>query len=89
MNSYLNLPICSRALEKGHGKISDLDMTPEQIRSLELQGFIKNAISGDQQTWALTQHGKDVRNYFLAKPSVWTRICDWVLRHILRMDIVI
>lgn len=89
MNSYLNLPICNPALEKGWGKRSELDMTQEQIRSLELQGFIKNGISGDQQTWALTQHGKDVRNYFLAKPSIWTRICDWFLRNILRLNIVI
>lgn len=89
MNSYLNLPICNPALERGCGKKSELNMTQEQVRSLELQGFIKNGISGDQQTWALTQHGRDVRNYFLAKPSGWTRVCDWVLRNIFRMDIVV
>lgn len=41
MNAYLNLPICSPALDKGYGVLSELNMTSEDIRSLELQGFIK------------------------------------------------
>ncbi|TFU94637.1 hypothetical protein E4T81_01910 [Barnesiella sp. WM24] len=85
----MNLPICSPALEKGHGVLSELHMTAEEIRSLELQGFIKNAISGDECTWALTQHGKDVRNYFLSKRSLLTRIYDWVMHDVLRMDLTI
>ncbi len=89
MNTYMNLPICSPALEKGHGVLSELHMTAEEIRSLELQGFIKNAISGDECTWALTQHGKDVRNYFLSKRSLLTRIYDWVMHDVLRMDLTI
>lgn len=89
MNTYMNLPICSPALEKGHGVLSELHMTAEEIRSLELQGFIKNAISGDECTWALTQHGKDVRNYFLSKLSLLTRIYDWVMHDVLRMDLTI
>lgn len=89
MNAYLNLPICSPALDKGYGVLSELNMTPEDIRSLELQGFIKNAISGDECTWALTQHGKDVRNYFLSKRSLPTRISDWFMCDVLRMHITI
>lgn len=89
MNSYMNLPICSPALSQGHGVLSELQMTPEEIRSLELQGFIKNAVSGDKYTWSLTQHGKDVRNYFLSKPSLWTRLIDWALCHVLRVHITI
>ncbi len=89
MNAYLNLPICSPALEKEHGVISELNMTPDEIRSLELQGFIRNAVSGNQDTWALTQHGKDVRNYFLSKRSLLTRIYDWFMHDVLRMDLTI
>lgn len=89
MNAYLNLPICSPALDKGYGVLSELNMTPEDIRSLELQGFIKNAISGDECTWALTQHGKDVRNYFLSKPSLRTRMSDWIWRNIFRVHVTI
>lgn len=89
MNTYMNLPICSPALEKGHGVLSELHMTAEEIRSLELQGFIKNAISGDECTWALTQHGKDVRNFFLSKRSLLTRIYDWFMHDVLRMDLTI
>ncbi|MDE6191051.1 MAG: hypothetical protein K2G47_05430 [Muribaculum sp.] len=85
----MNLPICSPALEKGHGVLSELHMTAEEIRSLELQGFIKNAISGDECTWALTQHGKDVRNFFLSKRSLLTRIYDWFMHDVLRMDLTI
>ena len=85
----MNLPICSPALEREHGVLSELQMTADEIRSLELQGFIKNAISGDECTWALTQHGKDVRNYFLSKRSLWTRIHDWVLRNVFGMRITI
>lgn len=89
MNAYLNLPICSPALDKGYGVLSELNMTPEDIRSLELQGFIKNAVSGNQDTWSLTQHGKDVRNYFLSKRSLPTRIYDWIWRNIFRVHVTI
>lgn len=89
MNTYMNLPICSPALDKGHGVLSELHMTPEDIRSLELHGFIKNAISGDECTWALTQHGKDVRNFFLSKRSLPTRIYDWIWRNIFRVHVTI
>lgn len=89
MNAYLNLPICSPSLDKGYGVLSELNMTPEDIRSLELQGFIKNAVSGNQDTWSLTQHGKDVRNYFLSKRSLPTRIYDWIWRNIFRVHVTI
>ncbi len=89
MNAYLNLPICSPALDKGYGVLSELNMTPEDIRSLELQGFIKNAVSGNQDTWSLTQHGKDVKNYFLSKRSLPTRMSDWIWRNIFRVHVTI
>lgn len=65
------------------------NMSDKDIRSLELQGLIKNGFTHDERTWALTELGKEVRDSFV-KPSSWlTRVCDWVLRNILRMNITI
>lgn len=87
MNAYNLLPICNEALKPGSGFVRDLDMSAEDIRSLELQGYIKNAVSCKGDTWKLTKRGEEVRNFFLDKRSRKNRISDWMLRNILRMEV--
>ena len=91
MKAYMNLPICNPALNDESGFVSELKskLGEKDFRSLELQGFIKNAVSKDGNTWALTKEGNKVRNYFLSRPSVKTRVSDWVLRNLLHMNITL
>lgn len=91
MAEYKHLPICNDALKDKRGKVSDLrqSMSEADIRALELQGFIKNAISNDGLTWSLTKRGEEVRDYFLSKRSRYAKIADWTLRNVFRMNIVI
>ncbi|MBD5317787.1 MAG: hypothetical protein HDS09_00765 [Bacteroides sp.] len=91
MTDYTHLPICNDALKVKRGKVSDLrqSMLESDIRALELQGFIKNAISNDGLTWSLTKRGEEVRDYFLSKRSRFAKVADWTLRNIFRMNIVI
>lgn len=89
MKGYEMLPICNAALEPGYGFVSDLSLTKDEIRSLELQGFIKNAVSAQGDTWKLTKKGRDTRDFFLKpeKRSVATRVADWFCYNVLRMRV--
>lgn len=87
MLEYRSLPICNDALKDGSGLISKLSMSKEDIESLELQGYIKNAISSNGDTWKLTKKGIKTRAFFLNKRSFKMRIADWVCRHILRLHV--
>lgn len=91
MNAYMNLPICSPYLDGKSGMVSQLvdSIGSEAFKSLELQGFIKNAVSSEGNTWALTKEGLAVRNYFLGRPSLKTRILDKVCRYFLRMNVTV
>ena len=89
MQEYLSLPICNDALKNGSGLISELAMSKDDIESLELQGYIKNAISSNGDTWKLTKKGEKARDFFLTKRSVKMRIVDWICRHILRLHVSI
>ncbi len=89
MNTYTSLPICNEALSDGHGFVKELEqkMSADQIRSLELQGLIRNAISKDGNTWKLTRKGREIREMLEDRRSPWTRLCDRVLSKVLRMKI--
>ena len=85
MAEYMSLPICNEALSKGSGLVSDLPMSREDIRSLELQGYIKNAMSRRGDTWKLTRKGAATRDFFLKRRTARMKAADWVCRHILRL----
>lgn len=87
MQEYLSLPICNEALSKGSGLVSELSMSKSDIEDLELQGYIKNAISSKGDTWKLTRKGKRTRAFFLNEHSVKMKIADWICRHILRLNV--
>lgn len=88
MQEYLSLPICNEALSKGSGLVSDLSMSPSDIEELELQGYIKNAISHKGDTWKLTKKGRKTRAFFLNKRTARMKIGDWICRHILRLNVL-
>ena len=87
MMNYLSLPICSEALSKGSGLVRDLSMSPKDIESLELQGYIKNAMSNHGDTWKLTKKGKQTRDFLLNKRSCKMKLADWFCRYILRLNV--
>lgn len=91
MEQYMSLPICNAALNEESGSISTLrqHMSDKDIRSLELQGLIKNGFTHDERTWALTSLGKEVRDSLVKSASRSTRFYDWILRYLLRMNITI
>ena len=85
MHDILSLPICNTALSKGSGLVSDLSMSPHDIESLELQGYIMNAMSSKGDTWKLTDKGRKTRAFLLHERSTKEKIADWVCRHILHL----
>lgn len=85
MSEYMSLPICSEALSKGSGLVSELQMSTDDVRSLELQGYIKNAMSNRGDTWKLTKKGKETRDFLLKKRTARMKAADWLCRHILRL----
>lgn len=85
MHSNFTLPICDTALSKGSGLVSDLSMSPKDIESLELQGYIMNAMSSEGDTWKLTEKGRKTRAFLLHERSTKEKIADWVCHHILHL----
>lgn len=87
MLDYRSLPICNEALSKRSGLIRDLSMSREDIESLELQGYIKNAMSSNGDTWKLTKKGLQTRAFLLNDRSVKMRIGDWMCRNFLGLHV--
>jgi hypothetical protein len=91
MNAYRTLPLCHSSLDKGHGFVRDLeqDLNEKEIRSLELQGYIKNAVSECGPTWKLTEQGRQVRDFLLGKRTRKMKVLDWIYKNVLRMNVII
>ena len=71
MDINATLPICNQALAQGYGFVRDLhgQMSDKDIKGLELQGFIKNAMSAEGDTWKLTKRGKMTRDILLGNSN--------------------
>lgn len=89
MNSYDTLPLCNSTLDRGHGYVRDLELTEREVRGLEMQGYIKNAVSPHGDTWKLTERGRKVRNLMLGHRTRQQKIGDWILKNLLRMHVTI
>lgn len=81
--------ICNEALSKGCGLLKDLEsaLSENEVRDLELLGYIENAISSDGETWRLTKKGKKLRKLLMSQGSLNDFIRDWIYTKILRFNV--
>jgi len=81
--------ICSEALNRGCGLLKDLEsaLSENEVRNLELLGYIENAISSEGETWKLTQKGKKMRKLLMNHKSLGDFVKDWVYTKILRFNV--
>lgn len=85
---YSNI-ICNDALSKGYGLLKDLEsaLSENEVRDLELLGYIENAISPNGETWKLTKKGKKLRKLLMNRSSLSDFLKDWIYTKILRFNV--
>ncbi len=84
-----DIPILHDSLKKGSGLMADLSksMSIDDIKSMEIQGYIKKSYPSSGPTWTLTRKGSDTRRMLQGEKTLKLRISDFLLRYILRMRI--
>lgn len=84
-----NCAIYSDALSKGAGLLKDLEdeLTPKEVRKLELLGYIENAISSEGETWKLTRKGVKLRKLLNEENTPIDTLKDWTYKHLFKINI--
>lgn len=82
--------ICNSALSKGYGLLKELEesLSVEDVRDLELLGYIENAIAPEGETWKLTGKGEKLRKLLLLEhKNLGDIIKDWIYIHLLKFNV--
>lgn len=82
--------ICNSALSKGYGLLKELEesLSVDEVRELELLGYIENAIAPEGETWKFTGKGKRLRKLLLSgHRNLGDTIKDWIYIHLLKFNV--
>ena len=81
----------STILKRGYGTVNELleEVSKDDLRHLQLGGYIQNGISDEGETFCLTKKGKDMLYFYSGDVSMKHKIQSWILHYLFRFNVAI
>lgn len=81
----------SAILKRGYGTIDELlkEVSRDDLKHLQLGGYIQNGISNEGETFRLTKKGKEMLYFYSDNVSLKHKIQSWILHYLFRFNVSI
>ena len=81
----------STILKRGYGTVDELlqEVSRDDLKHLQLGGYIQNGISNEGETFRLTKKGEEMLYFYSDNVSLKHKIQSWILHYLFRFNVSI
>lgn len=81
----------STILKRGYGTVNELlqEVSRDDLKHLQLGGYIQNGISNEGETFRLTKKGEEMLYFYSDNVSLKHKIQSWILHYLFRFNVSI
>lgn len=81
----------STILKRGYGTVNELlqEVSRDELKYLQLGGYIQNGISNEGETFRLTKKGEEMLYFYSDNVSLKHKIQSWILHYLFRFNVSI